>query len=256
MSQIFEDSTLGTLTWRPTPWDEKVFGLNTVEILDLNCSTEEKGGKLLQQFQDTQEIGLLYGRFDASDQFLKKVLLADGFFQCETALSVRKNKLATNELPKLVKGRELELQQTFREGDEEHIIEQSGKMYNFSRFHEDPFINRKDADKRMSNWARQLLESDTPVLFHRDKKKNITSYLFYTKEGSEAHMLLGGSLPGYGMYAPFFFGGVLEQFKSLGIKAIKTSLSAANKGILSLYITLGFNVTSTKSDYHKHLIHK
>lgn len=247
------DFEFGSIKWRKTPWDQKAFGYKTIEILELKCKTIEGGKKILENFQENVNARLIYGRFDASNQFLKRVLFLNGFFQCETSLKIRKNKLHLNELPKMIKGRELILNDHLREGDKNYIIDKTQEMYSYSRFHEDPFILKKDANKRMCNWVNQLLENNTPVLCHIDKNDNITSYLFYEFKSDKIDMILGGSIPGKGMYAPFFFGGVLNYFKDNNFKTLTTSVSAANKGILSLYITLGFNVTNINSDYHKHI---
>lgn len=252
MSYSFHDSKFGNIKWRETPWDKNVFGVQTIEILDLNCKSVDDGRKLLQDFQKKNEVALLYGRFDATNQEIKKIFLMDGFFQCETAIKLRKNKLSLYELPEFIRGREPKLEQAIKTEDIDYIVGNSHNMYHFSRFHEDPFIDRNHANKRMGNWVRQLIENDTPILCHREKSGEIISYLFYKENNNEAELILGGSLPGKGLYSPYFYGGAIQYFKLKGLKALTASVSAANKGMLSLKILLGFNVTSIHADYHKH----
>lgn len=253
MKLINTVSEFGSIKWRETPWDTKAFGFKTIEIIDLTCSSIKNGKCLLEEFQTNLDVTLIYGRFSASNQFIKKLLLLDNFFQCETSLEIRKNNLPLCDLSKIIKDRNLELNDKLTSEWKSFLVDKSFEMYKYTRFHEDPFIDIENSNKRISNWVKQLINNDTPILFHIDRNNEITCYTFYEIKNGEVYMPLGGALPNKGIYAPMFYGCVMDYFKSKGYKTIRTTVSAANKGILSLYLSLGFNVTDIKFDFHKHL---
>lgn len=252
MEQVFTFDGKNSLTWRDTPWDQKVFQKKTVELLSVECNCSQICTEMLKAFEADIESELIYGRFNASDQIKKKALLDASYFPCETALDIVLPKLESYQLPGIFRKRKLSIESP-DSNVQTQIAEAASRMFNYSRFHEDPYIPVELANQRMSSWTVDLFQKNVPALVHTNPKGKLIAFLFYQTEEKTVDLILGGSVMGQGMYAPFFFGSIIQHFMDQGKKKIRTTVSAANKGILNLYIALGFNVSETKMDYHKHL---
>ncbi len=251
MEQEFIFDGKNSITWRHTPWDQKVFEKKTVELLSIESENPDSCNEMLKEFEANLEPELLYGRFSASDQFIKKCLLDAGFFQCETAMNVVMPKLNEYRLPEIFSKRTLSVQDPDKKINDQ-IVKNASRMFSYSRFHEDPYLGAGLADKRMASWTEDLIRKKVPALVYKNATEKLVAFLFYKTEGDAVDFLLGGSVNGRGVYAPYFFGSVVQHFKNQGKRKIRTTISAANTGVLSLYFTLGFNVSATKTDYHKH----
>lgn len=237
------------LQWRSTPWDSEVFNRKTIEIMDIRLDGEN-GRDLIGRFEEETKPDLIYGRFEASNQKVKKLMIDSGFYICETALRIYLPRLDNYKLDPIFDRRKLSLRKP-KAGDHQHMLKYTGNMFDFSRFHEDPYIDRFQANQRMVHWVQDMLNRNTPVLVYSINDKEPLAYIFYQEEDEKIELLLGGCIRGKGMYAPFFFGSLISHFQKKGFKKIHTTVSAANNGILSLYLSLGFRVSKTLSDYHK-----
>lgn len=237
---------------QPTPWDERVFERKTVEIREWEFQTKKKGKELLKLLEDKTNPEFCYGRFDASDMMKKEILINDGYGIYETAIDLVLSGLNNYSLPKIYGSRLLSISHATKE-DRSDLVKYSGNMFNYSRFHEDPFIGLALADKRMKKWVKQMLNQDFSALKYRDPNGNLVSFLFYNEDNKNIDLVLGGSVEKKGFVSPFFFGSVINFFKNKeNIKKIITRVSAANVGILKIYIDLGFKIEETFFDYHKH----
>jgi hypothetical protein len=177
-----------------------------------------------------------------------RILLAKAFFACETqisfSLSERKYRSIGSPISQL----------TVKPGgdcDYLEVIAASNGLFPFSRFHEDPLIRRDRADARMVAWVRDLATSKAPLLVARSSTGRLIGFMFY-KQGENADLTLGGCTPEASFLAPKFWRALLDYLFANGSRSIKAGVSAANTSMLRVYVDLGFNISSTRVDYHWH----
>lgn len=237
---------------RYTPWDESALNLKTFEILEINTRLVEK---LTEELGNNTfcEAELIYGRFPANDFVVKELLVKNGYIPCETSFRVTLAKLSDYTLPKLYTRRQLDIVEAQKD-EFADIAEIARDMFKFSRFHEDPFISKELADKRMHQWVNDLANQEVSCLLSKSKVGEIVSFMIYkTDERKQVELILGGSKKGFEMHSPFFWGAVINHLQLEGVTRISTTISAANSGVLSLYQNLGFKIIETNTDYHKHV---
>lgn len=237
---------------RYTPWDERVFSRKTFEILSIAFDDEEKVNNALasNNFCDAE---LIYGRFKADDFKVKSALIKNGYIACEVTHRVCLPNLQSYILPELFSRKLLNIDEGNAE-DFDTIKQLAFDMFAFSRFHEDPFIDNELANARMSSWVNDLKSQNVKLLVYRDLSGNILSFMIYDLIDNVVNLILGGSIKGKELYSPFFWGSVIAHIqKSEPCKRIQTVISAANTGVISLYIKLGFQIFETNIDYHKHI---
>lgn len=245
-------SNLGTVDWRYTPWDQRVFGMKTVELLNIDATNFALAEMEIAGLEKLTEADFIYGRVDSRERNTIKLLTSLGYYNCETTLQVTLARLQKYELPKIYAKRSLTLEQ-ISENDLENIAVCAGKAFFHTRFHEDPFLDNELCNKRIEFWVKDLFTDQAVNNFtYRNGKGEITSFMFWRRTCDvSVELILGGSFEGFGLYAPYFWGSIISNFKSSGINKISTTISAANLGVLSLYTSLGFSVSNTKFDFHK-----
>lgn len=239
------------IEYRPTPWDERVFHKKTIEITNLKFESILSGQSLVQKILEIEQPDICYGRFQADDFEIKKVMLEGGFFPVESQATLHVPSLEKYQLPVTHNKRILPLQEADEE-DRKQVIKHTPGMFKFSRFHEDPFIDQEKADIRMQNWVGQMVEEGSPLLVYK-MKEALTSFVFYETNDDVVTLKLGGSVEGRGMITPYFFGSVIDHFKNEGFKMLNgVSVSTANTGIFKVYLALNFELRNTYIDYHWH----
>lgn len=249
---IFENSDVRCST---TPWDREVFQRDTYELEFLaqsDCTPESISSTLLK-ITDVQKPSLFYGRVEANSMIHKRALLDAGFFTCETQLEIRRGGISRFICPHELGSKRLPIAHgDFKDYDE--IITIASDVFNYSRFHEDPYIDPVMCRLRMARWAAAMREQDTPLIVSRNRAGNLDAFLFYQEIGIDSiELILGGSLPGKGVLTPFFWASFFEFFRDKGINIVSTKISAANIVILNIYTLFGFKVSRVLLDFHKHV---
>jgi hypothetical protein len=247
-------SKMTLIQGRYTPWDSSSLGVQTYEILSINYTDDNKSLCIEElQSNDFCNARLIYGRFPANDLEVKDILLNSGYIPCEISFRVVLPKLQDYVLPKLFLRRLVDVALVDREklSAISHIAR---NMFEFSRFHEDPFIQKELADKRIFQWVNDMVNQEVSTLVSRNKVGDILSFMiFAVNEKMEVELILGGSKKEYRLHSPFFWGSVITYLKESGYNKISTTISAANSGVLSLYQNLEFRIANTNIDYHKHI---
>lgn len=237
---------------RYTPWDESALKLKTYEILEIDTLQPERTAEALNN-NSFCVAELIYGRFPANDFKIKELLIKNGYIPCETSFRVTLGQLKNYTLPKIYTRRQLNII-TAKKSEFTNIAEIARDMFKFSRFHEDPYINKDLANDRMCKWVNDLGNQNVSCLVSKLNSGEIVSFMIYKiDERKQAELILGGSKKGFEMHSPFFWGAVISNLKLEDINRISTTVSAANSGVLSLYQDLGFKIISTNTDYHKHV---
>ena len=238
------------LIYRHTPWDKKSFDMETREILSVKYESEEELNQLITAFEETLESDtLIYFRQDSNDQTAKKVLISKGYYIVEASLLIKLTKVQKIDFSKIYRNN-LEIDDKIDENDIKQLQEIAYNSFDYSRFHEDPFLDIEKCRKRYANWILDLVEQGKKVFVHRQDGE-VISFQFYTLENNKAELILGGSKRGYGMMTLYFFSTVMTALQQQGVKKMETMISASNLGILNTYITFGYTVQTSFFDYHK-----
>lgn len=244
------------LEFRDTPWDEKIFGVKTKEILNIAYSKEEDIPILLDKFEKLFKFdGLIYSRQNARDIVLKKYFLQKGFYIAETAVKVKINKIQEQDFTQIFK-RQLPIIEKKLTNDEILELKEIVRSFTFSRFHEDPCLDISLSIKRYVRWIDDLVQKNTNVLIYKNSQGNILSFLFYSTINNAANLILGGSHKNHGILTPLFYASVINYLKNnKEINKIFTTISVANVVIFNIYIKLGFKIEKSFFDYHKKITH-
>lgn len=237
------------LYWVNTPWDEGYFSLKTIEIVKVENETMSGLQKCLRQLSYESKGELFYGRFRVSNQNIKEAFHLSSYYIAEVSASVYLGNLHSYKLPDIYEKRLVKVDELGCP-DGKFIKEKIGESFKYSRFHEDYNLDNRLCEKRMAGWVDQLLETRTSCFVYRSKSK-LHSFMFYSVNSGEVSLILGGCLKGSELHAPFFWASVIDEFQKLGFKKIRTRVSLANSGVLSLYQRLGFKINDVQCDYHK-----
>jgi hypothetical protein len=129
------------LNYRYTPWDAKSFGMDTREIMDVVYQDANDLNTLLAEFEKTiEDDALVYFRQDSNDQVAKKVLFENGYYIAEASLQIKLTKIKKIDFSKIYRN-DLEIDDQINEEDIEQLQEIAYHSFNYSRFHEDPFLD-------------------------------------------------------------------------------------------------------------------
>ena len=238
------------LNYRYTPWDAKSFGMDTREIMDVAYQNAEDLNQLLVEFEKTLEgDALVYFRQDSNDQVAKKVLFENGYYIAEASLQIKLTKIKKIDFSKIYRN-DLEIDDQINEEDIEQLQDIAYHSFNYSRFHEDPFLDIEKSRARYANWILDLIEQGKKVYVYRQNDE-VISFQFYTLEDNKVDLILGGSKEGYGMMTLYFFSTLMTDLQSKGVRRMDTMISASNLGILNTYISFGYTVQKSFFDYHK-----
>ena len=239
---------------QPTPWDSNVFGLNTFEVSmsDIGVSDTEVAVEKLKDITTADEASLFYCRTNANSRINKAILYKSGFFNCETQLLVV-NSINKNTIPLALGKRRLQIA-AGTDQDYIDVVEKSSSVFEYSRFHEDPFVSKRLSNLRMKYWCRDMHRQKVPLLVFRNKVNELDSFIFYRRtDDKRVELILGGSMPSKGVMTTLFWASFIDYFNDLGIKYIETKISASNIVVVNIYMFFNFKIKSTYFDCHKHV---
>lgn len=238
------------LTWRFAPWDEKVFGFQTLEVLTINYAALEALKNLmhmLDAFNISNGITLCYTRIDAQDRLAKYVLQEDSFYYAETSLSIIKKSFPLSE-PSL-RGRSLPLQEP-SDADFAQMKAMAKNDFSHGRFHEDYHISDEQSRIRYYNWIDDLREQGKEFLVYKNLSE-VVGFHVQSVDGDKCEMILTGTKSEKSMVSYFFWSAILENLEKRGVREVKTLISAANIPIVNLYGFFGFKIEKTLIGLHK-----
>jgi hypothetical protein len=240
---------------RKTPWDAKAFGIDTFELI-FDEVDEGSEGTVFEKFNELIKLNnksLLYCRLNSNLKVNKRILYRSGFNNVETQLHIVNGNIKRFTFPEQLGKRKLQIS-CANEEDYIAVSEISPLVFNFSRFHEDPFINKDLADLRMRFWCEYMHKIKMPLLVYRNRANELDSFIYYRNtNNSTIELVLGGSVPGRGMMTPLFWASFIDYFKNLGVSRIETKISASNISIANIYTFFNFIIKETYFDFHKHI---
>jgi hypothetical protein len=213
---------------RETPWDKKVFGLETFEILTL----DEAACVFLKSTP---------GHFTIKVDPLSdcRLLVQCGFYYCDTLIEP----FATQEM---LMFRETQCAETCQVSMEELTPICLG-AFNYGRFHRDRNCEREAADRRYLQWLTQM-HSDGDV-FGLTWEGHLAA--FFACKGNRILLhAMADSFRGKGLAKYLWSAGCRELFTH-GHNELSSSISAANLAVLNLYSSLGFKFRNAVDVYHR-----
>ena len=247
LTNIEEDDNY--IEYRNTPWDERAFGVKTIEIMNAELNSNND---ILKKLENTiKGPALIYFRADSNQQNIKKHMINNGYYIAETSLHLYNYKIKSMDFNKPFKCN-LELVDFLTDSDIQQIKNISESAFQYSRFYEDPFIDTNKSKLRYVNWISDLVNQEKDILIYKNQDGDIISFMFYEFINSEkVDLILGGSKNGYGYMTPSFWASIMNNLQDKGVKKIDVLISASNIVIFNIYLKLGFLIKNTMFDYHK-----
>ena len=212
-----------------TPWDSKVFGLDTFEINLVSENLLDLAVTVPGHY--TVRVGPLDS---------KKILHDYGFYYCDTLIEPYCS--VDNFIHHQHEGASLS-----KDIDMDKAIDIVKEAFIFDRFHRDFNIQKGLSDLRYESWLREMHSSNAlfGLMFH----DNLAGFLGYTNNKIELHAM-GNNFRGKGL-AKYLLSAACKELFSEGYKEISSSISAANTAAHNLYCSLGFKFRNPKDIYHK-----
>jgi hypothetical protein len=212
-----------------TPWDRRVFGINTYELRDISRNVFE-------------EIKNMPGHYTVKlDPLSSKDLLHEyGFYYCDTLLEpyCRKEHISIHDHPDIT---------ISNAGSVEDLLSISHGAYSHGRFHRDFNVSSELADLRYDNWSKELYENGKCLFLYFQEE--IAGYFGVEKNKAVLHAL-NAKYRGRGLAKPFW-SMVYRKILEDGFDEVTSSISACNMPILNLYSSLGFRFRNPLDIYHR-----
>jgi ribosomal protein S18 acetylase RimI-like enzyme len=211
-----------------TPWDKRVFNINTYEIREVTKSVLER-------------IKNIHGHYTAKvDPLVSKELLHKfGFYYCDTLMEPYCNKeqlLHYNHTDITIR----------KEGSAEELLSISHGAYSHGRFHRDFNVDRELADLRYDNWSKELYEKGNCIFLYF--QEDVAGY-FGVENNKVVLHALKEKYRGRGLAKPFWSLAYRYIFDS-GFNEATSSISSCNSAILNLYTSIGFRFRNPIDVYH------
>ena len=217
-----------------TPWDSKVFALNTFEII---INSETMIAPAIQELVRQNIRGHYTIKVDPL--WNSKILNDWGFYYCDTLIKpyCSLEKLIIYDHQKVTVDKENCL---------EELLDICHGAFLHGRFHRDFNLDKKQADRRYNSWLSQLFaEKKVWGLMYENE---LAGFWGFSDKKILLHALKH-SYRGKGM-AKYFWSAACQEMFKLGYKEIVSSISSSNMAVLNLYKTLGFKFKNPQDVYH------
>lgn len=223
-----------TILIKETPWDQKVFGINTFEII---ITSEEDLFSRLNQIRNNLKSG--HYTIKINPLWNKKTLFDCGFYYCDTLIQP----YCSSQTFLDYKHKKISISQN---NSHQELIEICHGTFNHGRFHRDFNLDRKQADLRYSSWLSQLFNNEQ--VWGLMYEKDLAGFWGFSQEKILLHALKP-YYRGKGM-AKYFWSAACQKMFDLGYSEIISSISASNMPVHNLYISLGFKFKNPQDVYH------
>jgi hypothetical protein len=240
------------LRFRFTPWDARALGMGTSELLEVRYKDPQRLPELLQAYDRENAaagIRLGYTRIHADDRLLKEELARAGFRYVETSMMVSCDGLKKHAFEKVFR-RTVPLAPLTGAEAIAQVREIARDGFDYSRFHEDARIPLERARQRYYHWVDDLVAQGKHLVGYSTEGR-VQAFMAYEVTEGRVTLILGGSRPGNGFVSPYFWASLMAQLRDAGHTSAQARVSAANVGVLRLYIGLFFNVKSVDLGFNK-----
>jgi hypothetical protein len=250
MTRVSLDSA-NVLEYRDTPWDQRVLGYNTNEILSIEYNSDEKLRRLLQLFEaDCLERGVLFtvSRIDASRVQLKTIMHQHGFYLAEISLQLLKTDMQQSNFSS-EKKLNLKLEKP-QDRDFMQMQEIARDDFHFGRILEDPNIEPQNARARSFHWIEDLRRQQKEFWVIR-QNEHVIGFWIQQVEDTKASLILAGTAEKASMLALPFWKMCLQDLQSRNVQEVRTLISAANVRAVNLYRHLEFKFERSLLGLHR-----
>lgn len=250
MAQLSLDSA-NTLEYRDTPWDQRVLGFNTNEILSINYSSDKSLSELLELFEKecrSRNVLFTVSRFDASRFELKSMMHQHGYYLAEMSFQLLKNDMQQSEFSS-EKKLNLKLERP-REEDFGQMQQIARDDFHFGRILEDPNIDRQKARARSFHWIEDLRRQEKEFWVIRQNER-VIGFWIQQVEGASASLILAGTAEKASMLALPFWKLCLQDLQLRNVLEVRTLISSANVRAVNLYRHLEFKFERALLGLHR-----
>lgn len=214
-----------------TPWDSRVFGLETFEIVK---SSEDILNLI---FENNPKPGHYTVKINPLSS--KKSLQKHGFYYCDTLIEPYCNR------NKIIEFKEKKFSINASIGLEE-LIKIAHGVFIYGRFHRDFNLDKNLADIRYELWLKDIYESQD--VFGLMYDGDLAGFWGFSNNKILLHAL-SEEYRGRGI-AKYFWSLACQELFSQGHKELTSSISASNLRVLNLYSSLGFKFRNPLDVYH------
>lgn len=213
---------------KATPWDKKIFGFDTFEVLDY---TEETLSQTKGAGHYTLKLDPLHDKALAEKY---------GFYYCDTLL-------VPECTPEHLKEFHMD-QLTFDlNADIQQLLNICDGAFSHGRFHRDFKLDKKNADARYNQWLTDIHKKGH--IFALKFNAQLAGFIAVQENELQLHAI-AKDFRGKG-YAKYWWSEVCQYLFLNGNSVITSSVSASNLAVLNLYTSLGFKFTKAVDVYHK-----
>jgi GNAT superfamily N-acetyltransferase len=212
-----------------TPWDSRVFGVDTYEILKVSEDIMDK-------------IQTVSGHFTVkvAPLFPKKTLHDYGFYYCDTLIEpyCKKENLKYYQHDQVSISWETNV---------EELLPISHGAFVHGRFHRDFNLARSLADQRYDNWLKDLIAlKHCMALVYTGE----TAGFIGVNDNKLVLHALSENYKGKGL-AKYFWSAACQEMVNMGHGELISSISASNISVLNLYVSMGFKFRNPCDIYHR-----
>lgn len=213
---------------KDTPWDNKVFGFYTAEILEYSARTLEQAIRRPGHY--TLKLNPLAD---------KSLALQYGFYFCDTLLEpvCKHGELVISNHPDI---------RITDNAPLDELLKICDGSFHHGRFHRDPNIEKKLADKRYLQWLEDLAGRGT--IYGLMLGEHIAGFIATYDNQLQLHAI-ANEYRGKGL-AKYWWSAVASTMFASGYKTVSSSISSSNLPTLNLYAGLGFKFSSSVDIYH------
>lgn len=239
------------LSYRDTPWDERVFGFRCAEVIDLTAATAEGLRALLARFElemRSRDVRLAYTRVDGGSALFKRGLQEAGFYFAEASYMVSHRHVRSTTVfdrlirpgPQLVPAEPAHL-------DRLRSILQNDFVH--GRLHEDPYVPTGLAGLRYRGWLDDLIAQKREV-FAYEFKGDVIGLHVQQRHDDTADLILTGVTRSHALLGLTLWAQVMQLLRGQHVERADSLISAANVPILNLYRHFQFSFDRYLCGYH------
>jgi hypothetical protein len=220
--------------------------------MEYSYSNESQLYKLIYKFEELcldKKYLFTNTRIKPENHILRRALTNFGYCNTETTILVERG--TNNFNPDNILGKLKFTIRDYQIRDSEEIQSMAFNVFNYGRFHEDPYISVEHAKNRNKNWIIDLATSSKIIV--GEINTTIFGFMAFSIEGNKASLQLGGVKSNFTIYSyPFWEKVFLEIKNRYEVQRISSTISSSNIRILNLYSSFGFKYSQTYFGYHKH----
>lgn len=239
------------ISYRDTPWDERVFGFRCAEITELHAATAEGLRALLATFElcmRSRDVKLAYARVDGGSALFKLGLQEAGFYFAEASYKVSHRNLKSTALfDRLIRpGPELV------PAEEQHFERLRSILQNdfaHGRLHEDPYVPVGLAGLRYRGWLDDLIAQNREIYAYEFKGDVIGLHVQH-RRADTADLVLTGVTRSHALLGLTLWAQVMQLLRAQHVERAESLISAANVPILNLYRHFQFSFDGYLCGYH------